>query len=372
MMKRLGTGLVVMTILLPGVLRAQDWGISWLPILVPASNEFPFIALGADYSVPAPYEAPYISNGALSGAAGVTFKGSWFAAVRFRAPGLVRKWRFDVRAKAIRANRFGYFGVGNETTYDKDLGKQEPNFYRVSRSLYLGQVEVSRQLVGPLWAALAGRVQHTDFEPLSGLSRFGLDAGGETVSESDASARLTLVVDTRDTEYNTQKGVFLEVGGKVASGGDGYTWVYTNLSGFVTPREGTVIGVRIAGGTTDGTPPLSQRFEFNSWEQDRISFGGRFTNRGFPDSRFAGESVVLGNVDLRHDLLNLGDLGAITLMVFGDAGRAFEDEDFTLDNLHWGAGGGFALRLLRSNLWTFNFSGGSEGFRFLFGWGWMF
>ncbi len=171
MMKRLGIAFTILAALLPGALRAQDWGISWLPILVPASNEFPYIALGADYSVPAPYEAPYVSNGALSGAAGVTFTGSWFAAVRFRAPGLARKWRFDIRAKAIRANRFGYYGIGNETTYDKELGKQEPNFYRVSRSLYLGQVEVSRQLVGPLWAALAGRVQHTDFEPLSGAIR---------------------------------------------------------------------------------------------------------------------------------------------------------------------------------------------------------
>lgn len=372
MMKRLGVSILIMTALLPGASTAQDWGISWLPILVPASNEFPFIALGADYSVPAPYEAPFVSNGALSGAAGVSFKGSWFAGARFRAPGLVRKWRFDVRVKAIREKRFGYYGIGNETTFDKDLAKQESNFYRVSRSLYYGQAEASRQLVGPLWAALAGRVQQTEFQPLSGLSRFGIDAGGRTVSETDASARLSLVLDTRDTEYNTQKGVFLETGGKVATGGEGYTWIYTNLAGFASPREGTVIGVRVAGGTADGTPPLGQRFEFNSWEQDRLSYGGRFTNRGFADPRFGGKSVVMGNVDVRHDLLNLGDLGAITLMVFGDAGRVFEDESFTLENLHWGAGGGFALRLLRSNLWTFNFSGGSEGFRFLFGWGWMF
>lgn len=372
MMRRLATGILTLTVLLPGALLAQDWGISWLPVMVPSSNEFPFIALGADYSVPAPYEAPYISNGSLSGAAGVTFKGSWLAGFRFRAPGLVPKWRFDVRAQAIREKRFGCYGIGNETTFDRDVSDRDPDFYRVSRTRYFGQAEASRQLAGPLRASLAGRVQHTEFEPLSGLSQFGIDRGGQTVSETDASARLSLMVDTRDTEYNTQEGVFLEAGGKVASGGDGYTWVYTNLSGFVSPWEGTVIGVRVAGGVADGTPPLSERYEFNTWEQDRNSFGGRFTNRGFPDGRFGGQSVIMGNIDLRHDLLNLGDLGAITLMVFGDAGRVFEDESFTLDDLHWGAGGGFAIRLLRANLWTFNFSGGSEGFRFLFGWGWMF
>ena len=63
MMKRLGIAFTIMAVLLPGALRAQDWGISWLPILVPASNEFPYIALGADYSVPAPYEAPATTLG---------------------------------------------------------------------------------------------------------------------------------------------------------------------------------------------------------------------------------------------------------------------------------------------------------------------
>jgi len=371
-MKRFLTAWVILLLLAPGTLAAQDWGVSWLPTLRPAANEFPFLSLFVDYSVPADYYSPFSSNGALTGTAGVSFKGSWFATVRFRAPGLVPKWRFDVFAIAIRENRFGYYGIGNETTYDQALGDQEPNLYRVRRSRYAAQAEATRILAGPLRASLALRAQQTDFAPLDGMSLFDADFGGATVSESDASARLSLAVDTRDTEYNTQRGVFLEAGGKVASGGDGYTWLYSILKGFVSPIEGTVIGARVAGGTTGGTPPLSQRYEFNTWERDRNSYGGRFTNRGFPEGRFAGESVIMGNLEVRHDLLNIGDLGGITLLAFGDAGRVFEREAFTLDDLKWGAGGGFDLRVFRSNIWTFNFSGGTEGFRFLFGWGWMF
>ena len=358
--------------LVPGSLAGQDWGVSWLPTLRPAANEFPFISLFVDYSVPADYYAPFINNGALTGSAGVSFKGSWFATARFRAPGLAAKWRFDVFAVAIQEKRFGYYGVGNETTYDRALGNRERNFYRVRRSRYAGQAEVTRALMGPLRISLALRAQQTEFEPLDGVSLFTADFAGRTISESDASARVSLAIDTRDTEYNTKKGVFFEAGGKAATGGDGYTWLYSILKGFVSPVEGTVIGARVAGGTTGGTPPLSQRYEFNTWEQDRDSYGGRFTNRGFTEGRFAGESVIMGNLEIRHDLLSLGDLGGITLLAFGDAGRVFEMEAFSLDDLKWGAGGGFDLRVLRSNIWTFNFSGGSEGFRFLFGWGWVF
>ncbi len=371
-MRGLREAAVALLLLVPGTLAGQDWGVSWLPTLRPAANEFPFISLFVDYSVPADYYAPFISNGALTASAGVSFKGSWFATARFRAPGLAPGWRFDAFLVAMEEKRFGYYGIGNETTFDRDLADRETNFYRVQRRRFIAQAEVTRSLVGPLGASLGLRAQYNDFEALDGVSLFLIDFGGGTVWERDASARLSLIVDTRDTEYNTRKGIFLEAGGKVASGGDGYTWLYSILKGFVSPIEGTVIGARVAGGTTGGTPPLSQRYEFNTWERDRNSYGGRFTNRGFPEGRFAGESVIMGNLEIRHDLLSLGDLGGITLFGFGDAGRVFEDEAFTLDDLKWGAGGGFDLRVFRSNIWTFNFSGGTEGYRFLFGWGWMF
>lgn len=363
---------LALTFLTPAAAVAQDWGLGWLPTFTPAANEFPFVALALDYSVPAPYEAPYTADGRLSAGAGGSLHGSWFAGVRFRAPGLAPGWRFDVSALAIQEKRFGYYGIGNNSVFDRSLEDQNSEFYRVRRSRYVGRTEVTRQLAGPLQAALEGRVQVTEFTPLAGNSLFRTDFGGTEVSETDAVARLSLLVDTRDTEYNTQRGVLLETGVKVGSGGDGYTWVYANLAGFVSPRDGTVIGVRLAGAAAGGTVPLSERYEFNTWEHDANSFGGRFTNRGFPEGRFAGESVLFGNIDLRHDLLNMGDLGAITLLAFGDAGRVFENEDLTLRDLKWGAGGGFALRVLRANIWTFTFSGGTEGYRFLLGWGWMF
>jgi hypothetical protein len=52
----------------------------------------------------------------------------------------------------------------------------------------------------------------------------------------------------------------------------------------------------------------------------------------------------------------------------------FEEESFrlTTDDLHVGGGGGVALRILRSTIFTFNFAGGPDGFNFSVGNGWMF
>jgi len=77
---------------------------------------------------------------------------------------------------------------------------------------------------------------------------------------------------------------------------------------------------------------------------------------------------------VRHDLLPLGDLGAITLLGFIDAGRVFEGESFrlTTDDLHVGGGGGVAVRLLRSTIFVFNFAGGGDEFNFTMSTSWMF
>jgi outer membrane protein assembly factor BamA len=77
---------------------------------------------------------------------------------------------------------------------------------------------------------------------------------------------------------------------------------------------------------------------------------------------------------VRHDVLPFGDLGAVSVVAFLDAGRVFEQESFrlTTEDMKVGAGGGIALRILRSTIFTFNFAGGPDGFKFSIGNGWMF
>jgi outer membrane protein assembly factor BamA len=188
------------------------------------------------------------------------------------------------------------------------------------------------------------------------------------------SSRVALVYDTRDKEYNTHQGLLLEAGAQAGTGGDGYTRLYTVLRGYLSPREGTVIAARLAASGMGGTPTLNARFLIPAWEDQIQVLGGQYSHRSFDAGRFAGKHVLFGNFDVRHDLLSLGDLGAITLLGFVDAGRVFEGESFklTTKDLKVGGGGGIGLRVLRSTIFTFNFAGGPDGFNFSVGSGWMF
>jgi len=102
--------------------------------------------------------------------------------------------------------------------------------------------------------------------------------------------------------------------------------------------------------------------------------GGEYSHRGLVSGRLTGRGSLFGNLEVRHDLLPFGDLGAISLLAFLDAGRVFEEESFrlTTEGMKVGGGGGFALRVLRSSILAFNFAGGPDGFRFSLGSGWMF
>ena len=352
----------------------SPWRTSYFPYLSGMANDGPVISARIRYWQPAAYEARTTYTAALDGAAGVSFRGTRYAAVRFRAPGLWKDWRFDASLVAERLARFGYFGLGNDTENDGDLVTEDtPFLFRVRRIRYEGRVEVTRRIRGPFQAALRADVGQVRFTTLPGPSAF-TDDFGQGLEQDDVSGRLALIYDTRDNEFNTLRGVLAEAGAQVGSGGDGYTRLYGVVRGYVPVREGTVVAARIAGTGMGGTPPLYARFNLPTWNDQVPLLGGEYSHRSFDTGRFAGKGALFGNLEVRHDLLPFGDLGALTLLAFLDAGRVFEEESFriTTDDLHVGGGGGIALRILRSTIFTFNFAGGPDGFNFSVGNGWMF
>jgi hemolysin activation/secretion protein len=124
---------------------------------------------------------------------------------------------------------------------------------------------------------------------------------------------------------------------------------------------------------TDG-PPLHARFELPMWENPLVIFGGDDTHRAYDEGRFTGEHVLFGNFEIRHNILDLATLGSVTALVFLDAGRVFEQENFkiTTDGLKVGGGAGIGVRVLRSTIFTFNLAKGDEGWNFTMNSGWLF
>jgi hemolysin activation/secretion protein len=135
-----------------------------------------------------------------------------------------------------------------------------------------------------------------------------------------------------------------------------------------------VLAARLGASGTGGTPTLDAQYTIPGWEKEILVLGGQYSHRALDTGRLAGRHVLFGNFEVRHDLLSLGDLGAITLIGFVDAGRVFEGENFklTTSDLKVGGGGGLGLRILRSTIFTFNFAGGPDGFNYSVGSGWMF
>jgi Omp85 superfamily domain len=380
--------LLLLGLLCVGRLAAQEeeeepkggppWRTSYFPYLGGMANDGPVFAFRVRYWQPAEYEDRTTTRAALTGDAGVTLRGGRFVKLQFKAPQFSNGWRLNTFAGAIREVRFGFFGLGNDAPYVKSLvTKANPFIYRVRRTRYRGLFEVTKHLQGPqgpLQVAVLGDVEKARFTVLPAQSLFR-SAFGNELEQTDASGRIALVYDTRDNEYNTRNGVLLEAGGQVGSGGDGYSRLYTVLRGYLTVREGTVVAARLAAsGIMGGSPSLDARYTIPAWENWIPVLGGPYSHRSLDAGRLAGKDVLLGNLEVRHDLLAFGDLGAITLLAFTDAGRVFEQENFklTTTGVKWGGGGGVALRILRSSIFTFNFAGGPDGFNFSFSQGWMF
>lgn len=351
------------------------WRTSWFPYLTGGANDTPVLAFRVRHWQPAEYEARTTYTAAFNGDAGIAPAGSRFVAASFKAPGRWNDWRLSALALAQRESRYGYFGLGNNTQFDRSaVGDADPFLYRMRRTRYRLSAEVTRRVRGPLQVAVLADYTHAHFTSLPGPSTFVSDFPSGELRQDDVSGRLALVYDTRDNEYNTHQGLLLEAGTQVGSGGSGYTRQYAILRGYLTVREGTVLAARIAGSGMGGTPSLDARFSLPGWEHEVPVLGGEYSHRGLDYGRLTGRGTLFGNFEVRHDLLALGDLGAITLVGFLDAGRVFEGEDFrlTTEDMKVGGGGGIAIRVLRSSIFVLNYARGPDGGNWSAGSGWMF
>ncbi len=367
--------LLVLLGLIAGSLSAQEpWKSSNYPYLLSNGTDGLHLIMHVQYSQAADYFDRVPLAGSLSAEAGASTQGSRFGRVLFKAPRLVEGWRFVGEAHAIRQNRFGFFQSGDRLASPQAgaLSSGPDLTDRVHRTRYGIRGEVTRTVTGPLQVALSLGVEHARFTDVPGPSVFR-DTFGSERAETDAQGRFAIVLDLRDKEFVTANGLFLEGGVYTGSGGSGYHGGYAVARGYVSPREGTVLALRAGGRSLGGTPSLDAEYTIPTWERPIEVLGGVDTHRSFVNGRFHARHVLFGGFEARHDLINLGDFGAITLIGFVDAGRVFQGEfRLTTDDLEVGGGGGLAVRILRSTLLTFNFAGGPDGFLFSMGTGWSF
>jgi outer membrane protein assembly factor BamA len=333
-----------------------------------------------DWSSPMGFaERPEPNFGRVALDVGASTQGSYAFIVDAQAPAYWDGWRLGLTLSLTRANRLGYFGQGNGTTYDRDstTGPGRSYFYRVSRRTHGARLTVQRRIVGPLRVLVGGSFDHTDFRELPGESMFQRDRiagviGPEDLPFNDAVGRAGIVLDSRDLEVDPHRGVFAEA---LVSSGRGYTRTTAAVRAYAHPLERLILAARVGAEKMTGTPPISAQMTMETSDGPVIALGGYRSLRGYHDGRFVGPGKLVGGVEARYGFLWAPRLLEVKLFVFYDAGRVFgpgESVRLTREGLHSALGGGVAVAMLRNTLLTVFGGKGTEGAQFAFAATWSY
>ena len=309
--------------------------------------------------------------------AGASTAGSYSVILDAQAPAYLEGWRFGLALYGIRANRLGYYGLGNSTTFDTDSTVGRSYFYQVSRKTRGVRATIQRRITGPLRALVGGSLDHTDFRALPGGSVFQHDVANGTITPdevpfNDAVFRAGVVLDGRDLELDPHRGILAEA---LYASGNGYTRTTASLRGYVHPLRRLVLAGRVAGESMSGSPPISAQFTFESSDRPFNAMGGYRSLRGYHDGRYLGPGKLLGGVEARYGVLWSPRVLEVKLLAFYDVGRVFapgESVRLTTEGLHSAWGGGVGLAMLRNTVFTFAVGQGAEGSEVTFAGSWSY
>ncbi len=389
-MRVFGWAVLAVVMAQPAVAQ-EPWKASYFPYLLGNPGDGVMLVGRLQWTQNAPYFLsksdqedvvnPITFRGALALEAGIGTLGSRFGRAELRGPGLLPGWRFNASLGAGRTGHYSFYGVGRDL--DPPGGLTDPNAerYRVHRDRYAVRVEATRTLGGPLRLAVGLFLDRTEFSSLDGTTLFGTRFA-RPVGTTSLTLRPALVYDTRDHEFTPSSGVLAEIGAGAGSGResslgvrDDQSWhgfAYGHLRAYVPLREGTVLAGRVLAVTRGAGAPLSTLAIVPGWERE-IDLSGADGHRSFPAGALAGTDLALLSAEIRHDLLNAGDLGAVTALGFVDYASVNDPRSAEPGRTsQFGGGAGLAIRVLRSAVLTTNFAAGPHGFNFSMGTAWTF
>jgi hypothetical protein len=363
--------------------EAMPWRLSYFPYLTGSPNDGVMGMARALWFQQADYGARVTNQREVSLEAGYSTRDAWLARADVALPMLADGWRLRARAALSRETNFG-------------LSELPDGITPLARDRREAWVDVTRRLAGPLHLAVRGGLDRQSIEGNVGtladryprtriLPEIGL--GDDEVTQTDVTARAALVLDLRDREFDTQSGALLEAGVFTGSAGDGYTGGYALARGWVMPRRGTRLTARAGFRAVGETDAITIVHGIPAWERPLGALGGATSHRALPAHALVGRGLLLAGAEVRHNLLDVGELGAITAVAFVDAGRVFRDPsplvdpvpgapipsgdlDFTLKGWTVGAGGGLAIRVMRAAQLTITAARANDDTRWYVGSGW--
>jgi outer membrane protein assembly factor BamA len=219
--------------------------------------------------------------------------------------------------------------------------------------------------------------------PPEGPSLFAIDLANQRdptmgVATNDVSARIGLVVDTRDDEVAPTSGIVVGAGVGVAdadvAGDLTYTRATVAAQGFLSPSPLFTVAARVVGQAMGGTPRFGTYYLIEGGTRFYEGLGGSATHRALAGNRYLGRDKLFGNLEARYTLSGIPTLYRISLVGFLDAGRVFETEDFrlTTEDLKVGGGTGLIVQIGRAGIAGFTVGVGPDGIESDFHTRWTF
>ncbi len=280
---------------------------------------------------------------------------------------------FDIKAPNNTTNFFGY---GMNSIYDKS----SPGQFRYYRARYsLGDISLLLRknfspkvsiMLGPTYQfySLDQDDKFNNVRFITDIPNNGLDASTLYAKQSYFGGRFTLLADTRDNRALTRKGIVWQTTLRHLSGLKNTSFNVTQLNSdfsfYIPLGKGSVLTNRIGGG-----------HNFGDFEFYQAQYLGMEDNlRGYRKFRFAGQSKVYTNTELRIKLANLKTYlfpASFGMLMFVDNGRVWHDSD---NSTTWktGYGGGFWFAPLNRMVFSICITGSREDVLPLIGAGWRF
>jgi outer membrane protein assembly factor BamA len=264
--------------------------------------------------------------------------------------------------EASRRARDNYFGLGNESIYQKLLVTDlQPRYYQVMATRWTARGEVQRILVGGLRALAGFDAENWKYSAYPGVNQLALDSAANVdptigLATSDVAFRAGLLFDTRDDEVATNKGVLLQLTHAVASanvaGDVSYSRTTASAAGYVPLRENVTVAGRLVAQGMTGTPRLGSYYLVETADRPYDGLGGSMSQRALFENRYLGAQKIFLNTDIRYHVLNLPRTARGTLLVFCDMGRVFQNQSLQLTTagLKVGGGGGVFLQVGRAGI----------------------
>ncbi|MES1260077.1 MAG: hypothetical protein ABUL71_05725 [Gemmatimonadota bacterium] len=364
-------------LLLPGALAAQDttqaypWRLSYFPYLTASPNDGVMAMGRVLFFRQSRWDDRVSLHSGVAIEGGYSTKESWLARVRGDLPRIAPGWRVQVIGQAERT---------------PDYFPDQPLSRRFGATRQFGAAEVTRSLGGPVHVAVRGEVSHVHVTSGPDTLPYGLVFD---MHETDVRARVAIVVDQRDREFDTRSGTLLEGGFFVGSptgnaGTSSYHGEFAVAAGWMPITERTRFTVRGAAQFSRSLGLDASR-EIPGWEGDIPILGGFASNRALPIGARTDDCTYLVGAELRHDIKTFPG-GALAVLAFVDGGRVDDcgahavtvalraqramGAATNIDAWTWGPGAGISLRLLRNAILTATIARGDGATRVYVGSGW--